>query len=73
MVITSFELASLFPNRDISTITNEEIIKKNPGTSLRDVYLDLACKVSDSHVHLYNMENYGRVYTERMSEFFALP
>lgn len=28
MVITSFELANLFPNRDISTITNEEIIKK---------------------------------------------
>ena len=51
----------------------EEMIKKNPGTSLRDAYLDLACKVSDSHVHVYNMENYGRVYTERMSEFFALP
>lgn len=28
MVMSSFELMGLFPDRDISTITNEEIIKK---------------------------------------------
>lgn len=28
MIMSSFELMSLFPDRDISTITNEEIMKK---------------------------------------------
>ena len=49
----------------------EEMIRKDPAASLRDVYMDLACKVSSSHVSLYNVENYGSVYTEYMSEFFA--
>lgn len=51
----------------------EEMIQKDPAASLRDVYMDLACKVSSSHVSLYNVENYGSVYTEFMSEFFVSP
>ena len=49
----------------------QEIIGNAPNVSLRDTYLDLVCKVTDSHVHLYNTENYGSVYTEDLSEFFG--
>lgn len=47
-----------------------EIIDNNPDTSLRNVFLELASKISGSHVHLYNLQHYGSIYTEFMSEFF---
>ena len=50
-----------------------EISDTAPDMSLRDAYLELACKTSGSHVQLYNLENYGSVYSESLDEFFGLP
>lgn len=50
-----------------------EISDTAPDMSLRDAYLELACKTSGSHVQLYNLENYGSVYSESLDEFFVSP
>ena len=49
-----------------------EILEKNPDISLRNIYVELASKISGSHVQLYNVGNYGNIYKESMSEFFVI-
>ena len=47
----------------------QEAIDISPSISLRDLYYTLARNTSGSHVKVYNVSNYGNVYSESMSEF----
>jgi hypothetical protein len=47
----------------------QESIGSNPDISLRDMYYTLARNTSGSHVKVYNVSNYGNVYSNTMSEY----
>ena len=47
----------------------QEAIGSNPDISLRDMYYTLARNTSGSHVKVYNVSNYGNVYSNTMSEY----
>lgn len=47
----------------------QEAINTNPAISLRDLYYTLARNTSGSHVKVYNVQNYGNVYYNTMSDF----
>lgn len=49
-----------------------ELLAENPNATFRETYIELAGKISGSHVQLYNVENYGNIYKERMGEFFVI-
>ena len=49
-----------------------ELLAEQPDATLRNVYIELASKISGSHVQLYNVKNYGNIYKETMSEFFVV-
>lgn len=44
-------------------------IETQPSITVYDLYLDLFRTTKGSHVSIYNQQEYGSVYTERMSEF----
>ena len=44
-------------------------IETQPTITVYDLYLDLFRTTKGSHVSIYNQQEYGSVYTERMSEF----
>ena len=46
-------------------------VYNSPDVSLRDLYLSLARTTSGSHVTLYNIENYGSVYSNNMSDYLV--
>lgn len=50
-----------------------ELLAEQPDATLRNVYIELASKISGSHVQLYNVKNYGNIYKETMGEFFVVP
>ena len=50
----------------------QEAIGSNPDISLRDLYYTLAAHTSGSHVKVYNVSNYGNVYSNSMAEFLSL-
>ena len=47
----------------------QEAIGTNPAISLRDLYYTLAAHTSGSHVKVYNVPNYGNVYSNSMAEY----
>lgn len=47
----------------------QEAIDAQPGISLRDLYYKLARQTVGSHASVYNMENYGNMYSSTMGEF----
>lgn len=47
----------------------QEAINTKPAISLRDLYYTLARNTSGSHVKVYNVQNYGNVYNNTMSDF----
>ena len=47
----------------------QEAIDENPDIVLRDLYYKLAAQTVGSHATVYNVENYGNMYTNTMSEF----
>lgn len=47
----------------------QEVIGSNPAISLRDLYYTLATYTAGSHVKVYNVPNYGNVYSSSMTEF----
>ena len=47
----------------------QEAIGINPAITLRDLYYTLAINTSGSHVKVYNVSNYGNVYSESMADF----
>lgn len=47
----------------------QEAIGSNPAISLRDLYYTLAAYTAGSHVKVYNVPNYGNVYSSSMTEF----
>ncbi len=47
----------------------QEAIDENPDVVLRDLYYKLAAQTVGSHATVYNVENYGNMYTNTMSEF----
>lgn len=47
----------------------QDIIDKNPNISLRDLYCYLAQHTVGSHASVYNIENYGNMYSNSMTEF----
>jgi len=47
----------------------QTLIDDDSDTSLRDLYYYVAAHTVGSHARFYNIENYGNVFTERMSEF----
>lgn len=47
----------------------QEAIDENPDIVLRDLYYKLAAQTVGSHATVYNVENYGNVYTNTMREF----
>jgi glycosylphosphatidylinositol transamidase (GPIT) subunit GPI8 len=49
-----------------------ELLAEQPDATLRNVYIELASKISGSHVQLYNVKNYGNIYKETMGEFFVV-
>ena len=49
-----------------------ELLAEQPDATLRDMYIELASKISGSHVQLYNVKNYGNIYKETMGEFFVV-
>ena len=49
-----------------------ELLNEAPDASLRDMYIEIASKISGSHVQLYNVKNYGNIYKETMGEFFVI-
>lgn len=49
-----------------------ELLDDTPDASLRDMYIEIASKISGSHVQLYNIKNYGNIYKETMGEFFVV-
>lgn len=51
--------------------TFRAIISKEPDVLLRDLYTSLARATSGSHVSLYNIEQYGSVYNNDMSDYIV--
>ena len=51
--------------------TFRAIISKEPDVLLRDLYNSLARATSGSHVSLYNIEQYGSVYNNDMSDYIV--
>lgn len=51
--------------------TFRAIISKKPDVLLRDLYNSLARATSGSHVSLYNIEQYGSVYSNDMSDYMG--
>jgi len=49
-----------------------ELLAEQPDATLRNLYIELASKISGSHVQLYNVKNYGNIYKETMGEFFVV-
>ena len=49
--------------------TFRAIISREPAVNLRDLYGSLARATSGSHVSLYNIEQYGSVYNNDMSDY----
>ena len=49
-----------------------ELLAENPNATLKETYIELASKISGSHVQLYNVENYGNIYKEHMGEYFVV-
>lgn len=47
----------------------QETIDKSPDIVLHDLYYKLACQTVGSHATVYNVENYGNMYTNTMREF----
>ena len=47
----------------------QEAINTKPSISLRDLYYTLARNTSGSHVKVYNVQNYGSIYSNTMSDF----
>lgn len=47
----------------------QEAIDTNPAISLRDLYYTVARNTSGSHVKVYNVHNYGSVYSNTMADF----
>lgn len=47
----------------------QDAVGSNPAISLRDLYYTLAAHTSGSHVKVYNVPNYGNVYSSSMTEF----
>ena len=45
-------------------------INKNNKITIYDLFKELAKTTTDSHVTIYNNDNYGSVYTETMEDFF---
>lgn len=48
----------------------QETVDAKPDISLRDLYYELARNTVGSHATVYNVENYGNMYKETMSEYF---
>lgn len=46
-------------------------VTNNPGISLRDLYYSLYRTTCGSHVKFYNIEKYGSVYQNTMSDYLA--
>ncbi|MBR5411885.1 MAG: hypothetical protein IK114_02420 [Fibrobacter sp.] len=49
-----------------------ELLDETPDATLRDMYVEIASKISGSHVQLYNMSHYGNIYKEKLDEFFVI-
>ena len=47
----------------------QEIILEKPHVSLQELYYSLARTVSGSHVKLYNLKNYGSIYSDTMEDY----
>lgn len=47
----------------------QETIDADPSISIRNLYYTLARNTTGSHATVYNVENYGNVFTNRMDEF----
>lgn len=48
----------------------QEAVDEKPDICLRDLYYELARHTVGSHATVYNVENYGNMYKERMNEYF---
>ncbi len=48
----------------------QEIMDAQPDIVLRDLYYALSAHTVGSHATVYNVENYGNMYKESMSEYF---
>ncbi len=48
----------------------QEIMDAQPDIVLRDLYYALSAHTLGSHATVYNVENYGNMYKESMSEYF---
>lgn len=51
--------------------TFRSIISRKPDVTLHDLYTSLARATSGSHVSLYNIEQYGSVYNNDMSDYIV--
>jgi hypothetical protein len=49
----------------------QETIDATPAISIRDLYYQLARYTTGSHATIYNMENYGNLFTSSMDEFVS--
>ena len=49
----------------------QDAVGSNPAISLRDPYYTLAAHTSGSHVKVYNVPNYGNVYSSSMAEYLS--
>jgi ABC-type branched-subunit amino acid transport system substrate-binding protein len=49
----------------------QETIDATPAISIRDLYYQLARYTTGSHATIYNMENYGNLFTSSMEEFVS--
>lgn len=49
----------------------QDAVGSNPAISLRDLYYTLAAHTSGSHVKVYNVPNYGNVYSSSMAEYLS--
>lgn len=47
----------------------QERIADNPSISLQELYYSLVRTVSGSHVKLYNLKNYGSIYSDTMEDY----
>ncbi len=47
----------------------QDAVDENPDITLRNLYYRLARQTVGSHASVYNIEHYGNMYTNRMSEF----
>jgi hypothetical protein len=47
----------------------QETIDETPSISVRDLYYQLARHTTGSHATIYNMDNYGNLFTSSLEEF----